>query len=446
MVNKIFSNKHFQSLVDHGLTSGIAVLSFMILARYFTKDQFGQWALYLTLITFLEMTKFGVVKTALIKFTSGNVSEGVREEYVGSSWVLNLGITAIYTLFLFSLYSLNYFKLEGIVLVLVWYPLFSISNMPFNYYLWLNHAKLKFNRITKIRGFHSFLFLLVTILCAIKSLSLSDLVVCHLLVNVVVSLFVAIAGNIGLSNINRVTRSRLVEFYHFGKYHILAFFGSNLLKSSDVYLIGYFLGPVFIAIYSIPLRLVELIESPLKSAVAVAFPVLSGAHNKHDNDCFKLTLEKYIGVLTVLYVPFMLVLLFFSNELVYILGGNQYQDSVDVFRIFLFYGLLLPFDRLTGISLDAINLPKMNFYKVFIMASVNVVGNTIALYFFKSLELVAFVTVLNVLAGAVLGYYFLKKELGLNLRNIFSSGIITIQEFIINNISVNKLKSMYYEN
>ena len=67
MLKKIIHSKHTQAFIEQAGTSGVAVLSFIILARVLTKQDFGQWALSLTLLTFVDMIKSGVVKTALIK-------------------------------------------------------------------------------------------------------------------------------------------------------------------------------------------------------------------------------------------------------------------------------------------------------------------------------------------------------------------------------------------
>lgn len=48
--------------------------------------------------------------------------------------------------------------------------------------------------------------------------------------------------------------------------------GANLLRSSDTFLIGAFLGGEAVAIFNIPLKLFELVEIPLRSFAATALP------------------------------------------------------------------------------------------------------------------------------------------------------------------------------
>jgi O-antigen/teichoic acid export membrane protein len=72
------------------------------------------------------------------------------------------------------------------------------------------------------------------------------------------------------------------------------------------------------------------------------------------------------------------------------LGGRQYLgtdpitgfNAATIMRIFSIYGLLLPIDRMTGIGLDAINKPNINFLKVLYMVIANIVGDLIAIFIF----------------------------------------------------------------
>lgn len=436
-LKKILSSKHGLSVITQFGASFIALISFMILARTFAKENFGQWVLYLSLITFVDMIKSGMVQSAYIKYASG--MKGSRfMAFQGSSWVLNIIATMLVSVLTVLVYFLDFFEMEGVLMFLLFYPIYAICSMPFNYYLWNSQIQMRFDKVAKGRVLNAFLFLIVCVLSLFMQMTVFELVVSHSISFFSISLFLIAAKQSGIRSITSANKKDLKKYWNFGKFHSLAFLGSNLLKSSDTFLIGGFLGPVFVAVYSIPLRLVELIEMPLKGAVSVAYPVFSAHHNKEDLTGLRASLEQYIGVLTLLYVPFMLSLYWWSDELVALVGGAAYSDTGNIFRIFLIYGLFLPFDRLTGIVLDATGKPRLNFYKVFIMAAVNIIGDVIALYFFNSLEIVALITIGNVIAGMMVGYYLSKKELNISVRSIFQSGFTAIIKSI-NQLKVNKL-------
>jgi len=93
-----------------------------------------------------------------------------------------------------------------------------------------------------------------------------------------------------------------------------------------------------------------------------------------------------------------------------------------ILRIFSIYGLLLPIERMTGIGLDSVNRPDRNFIKVLYMTIMNVVGDLIAVFVFKSLAGVAIGSVIFNIFGIWIGIIFLDKEIGLKIGKIFSSG------------------------
>ena len=433
MLMSFFKSKHVQSLIGQLTGSVIALFSFMILARGFSKSEFGQWILYLSLLTFFDMIKAGMVQSAFIKNASGVEGE-LFKKLEGSSWLLNISVTALISLVCLAAYIAGLFETEGIVLFLLVYPIYGIVSMPFHYFLWGSQIKLNFKQVAIGRSVNVFFFLLVALSTIFSEISVRELVFLHLFVFFICSILALITKETGIRNLIKADLKIVKTYWNYGKYHSLAFLGSNLLKSSDTFIIGGILGPAFIAVYSIPLRLVEMIELPLKASVSVAFPVFSAHDNKGDVTLLKKALEKYIGVLTLLYVPFMVLLFVLSDFLVLIIGGEKYSETGGIFRLFLIYGLFLPFDRLTGVVLDAMGYPRLNFIKVTLMAIVNIVGDIIVLYWFRSLELVALITIANVFTGMLVGFVISKRKLKISLISILSSGIRTITQ------SINHLK------
>jgi O-antigen/teichoic acid export membrane protein len=111
-----------------------------------------------------------------------------------------------------------------------------------------------------------------------------------------------------------------------------------------------------------------------------------------------------------------------AKPLVLLLGGPEYAGSYVIFWIFLVYAILLPLDRFSGIALDAINKPNLNMIKVLIMTSLNITGDILVIHYWSSLPGVAMCTLLNVVAGVVVGNLLLRKELGTNMLQVFPYG------------------------
>ncbi len=192
------------------------------------------------------------------------------------------------------------------------------------------------------------------------------------------------------------------------------------------------------------MKLTEIQQIPLRSFVATAFPKMSRASIQGRIEEVKSVFYTYSGAMTYLFIFISLLTFVFAGFFVLLLGGRQYMgidpvlgvNTVTIVRIFSLYGLLLPIDRMTGIGLDSINKPAMNFIKVLIMVLANVIGDCVAVFIFKSLPMVAVASIVFTAIGVWVGYRFLDRELHLQQRIVFTEGIRFYKEIY------SKLKTM----
>jgi len=434
-------------------------LSFVLLVRSLDPGVFGEWVLYITAGNFIEMLRFGVTRTAIIRFLSG--AKGYdRIKLLGSNWYIGLIATIIISLLIWLVYFL--FPLEikesGYSLFFIWYPLLSFLNLPFNNALSVMMADQRFDRILLIRLVNIvpfFLFLLVNLF--ITKLGIMEILYFHLLFNFITSLLCVIKKWDGYQYIFKADKKSNRTILDFGKYSSGTLIGANLLKSTDVFLLGLspFVGTVGVAFYSVPLKLTEILEIPLRSFVATAFPRMSKASLENKTDEVKKIFYSYSGGLTFLLLPILIVGFIFAEQFVLILGGPEYVDSQNIFRIFCIYGIFMSVDKFTGVTLDSINKPKKNFLKVVYMALANIFGDLIAIFYVSkilvlisliilffspnielneifnsdfqfsmmaTLEMVAFVTILFGVVGVLIGLKYLNKEMKIEKRHIIIEG------------------------
>jgi O-antigen/teichoic acid export membrane protein len=191
------------------------------------------------------------------------------------------------------------------------------------------------------------------------------------------------------------------------------------------------MGTAAVALYSIPMKITELQQIPLRSFAATAFPKLSKASMKGKYEEFKETFYTYSGAMTYLFIAISLVIFVFADLFILVLGGKQYLgtdpvsgfNAATILRIFCIYGIFLPIDRMTGISLDSMNKPNYNFLKVLWMIVANVIGDLIAIFYFKSLNLVAVASIFFTIIGIGFGFLFMRKVISLKILSIFSYGL-----------------------
>lgn len=417
MFKKLRNSNHFHSLIGVVGGAGMAFLSFALLARELSQTEFGKWALFLTILTFVDMIKAGAVQSPMIKYASGE-SDFEKQRNYATSWQINLGFTVV-LLVVFTLLFIGLGVQSIVIQFLGLYLVYSVVSMPFYYASWIANLELNFKVSMALRLITSASFLLgLFFMKFFSELSFSIVAFLFCLSFLSTSFVTIFVVKTGLKSLFKIKDHLRSKYFSFARYHMLAFLGSNLLKSFDTFIISFILGPVSVAFYNVPLRLVEVIEMPLKSALNVGFPKFSALHNKGCKNKLNIIVGEYIGVLTFLYLPFMVMLFFFAEELILLTGGEQYIAATPIFQIFIVYGLIIPFDRITGVVLDAVGKPKLNSRKVFYMALTNIVGDIIVLNLFDSLEPVAIVTVLNVVVGAFVGFYLVSKNIGFKLSHI----------------------------
>jgi O-antigen/teichoic acid export membrane protein len=429
-ITKIFKSNNLLSLAGNFSAAIFGFLSFMLLTRITTTDTFGKWVLFITASTFVEMFRFGITRVALIKYLSGAPKEE-RTTLIGSNWTIGILLTiAIAALIIIIRF---FFKTaidnSGFVYFFKWYPLLAFLNLPFNNALSVLQADMKFFKILLIRLVNTGVFVIFLFfdLFYLKW-GVDKIVIVYLSVNLFTSLMTIVLGWDHLKLAKYYDLNVIKKILQYGKFSLGTLVGTSLLKSADTFILGLspVLGTTAVALYSVPLKMTEILEVPLRSFVATYFPRMSKAHREGNTNELRRLFYSYSGVITLLFIPFLLLCFFMANQVILVLGGKAYLSSLPIFYVFCVYGLFLPIDRFTGVALDSVNKPNLNFYKVLAMALVNIIGDAISVFYFKSILGVALVTIAMTIVGVFIGLFQLNKNLPFKIGMIFTIGFQTI--------------------
>jgi O-antigen/teichoic acid export membrane protein len=433
-IKKVTTEANFLSLAGNMSISLFGFAGFALLVRSFPPEVFGHWVLYIASAALVDMFRFGITTTAVIRFLSGSEDEEWKN-LVGSFILIVLVATTGIALIIWGIHLAFPVPVAhaGYDLFFKWWPLMMFINIPFNTAQVILQAELKFGKILLINSLYSIgFFLVVLINFLFFRLGLTQIIMAQLGINLMTSVICISNGWDGIKYLRKATRRTNKILLDFGKYTTFTLIGTNLLRSADTLIISLSpMGTAAVALYSIPMKLIELQQIPLRSFVATAFPKMSRESLLGRVQEVKRLFYTYSGAMTYLFAFISLLTFSFAEYLVMILGGHQYlgtdpatgASAVTIVRIFSIYGLLLPIERMTGIGLDSVNRPDRNFYKVLYMTIANVIGDLVAVFIFKSLAGVAIGSVLFTLLGVWIGIYFLDKQIGLESKKIFSSGI-----------------------
>lgn len=433
-IRKIVQEDNFLSLAGNLVIAFFGIAGFALLARSLSVDVFGQWVLFIAAGSFIEMFRFGITNTGLIRYLSG-ADASFRLRLMGSNALIGSAATIVIAVIIAGSNLIFHESIQrsGYQLFFTWYPLLAFLNLPWNNALVVLQADRSYGKILALKSINSGGFFIVLLLnYFFFNMSLDQIVWIYLIINALTSLVSIFAGWDGLKYISMASRATNSTLFHFGKYTTFTLVGTNLLRSADTLIISLSpLGNAAVALYSIPLKLTELQQIPLRSFAATAFPKMSKASLHGKKAEVKSLFYSYAGALTYLFIFISAFTFLFADYFVLFLAGKQYLqtdavtgfNAVSIVRVFSIYGLLLPIDRMTGIGLDSINKPGINALKVLIMVIANITGDLVAVFLFKSLLLVAVSSILFTIAGIVIGMKFLNKELSLQYSGIFSEGI-----------------------
>jgi len=426
-IYKKINNKHFLSFTGNILMSILAMITIAILFRSMAKEDIGYWFFFQTLFVLLDTFRTGFLQIALITFYTG-AEEKRAKEVIGSIWFLAICITAI--LVIANLVILPFFKFfnnPAILVTIKWFGLTFLATLPSSIASWILQADQSFGKLLILRLLSQGSFIICLLfLIFFEQVNLDHLLLVNFLINVFVSILVLLFKWTHISTVFNRTKRCVLEVYHFGKFSVGTSISTNLLRSSDTFIITFLLGPAALAIYNIPLRLMELIEIPIRSTVSTGMSSMAKAYNRNNLKEVVYILQKYAGALFYAFIPLTIGGILFADIAVGLLGGGKYvnTEAANVYRIMMVLAVFYPIDRFIGVSLDIIHQPKINFIKVILMVIMNVTGDFLGIFIFGNLYGVALCTIFPLLVGLFFGYYHLNKFIPFKFSNIFVFGYI----------------------
>jgi O-antigen/teichoic acid export membrane protein len=433
------NNKHFFSLAGNMIISLLSLVIMGILYRKLpSKADVGTWILFQTVLGLVDTIRTGFLTTAAIRFYAGAAKERANE-VTGSTWYLATVITGIVLLLNVGALFLLYLTAdESVIFIIKWLGISFLLSLPVIIANCTLQGEDRFDRLLYMRSINQGSFLLfILVLLAFDTLTLETVLYAYLSCSLLTSLFVMTKGWTHLHTWKNKTNSCIKELYNFGRYTVGTTISSNLLRSSDIFIIKFLfprgIGEHVIAIYRIGLLSLEIVEIPLRSFIATAMTSLSAAENQNKKEYFIYLMKKYTGILTMLIIPAVIGAWLLADLVVYIMAGKEYFDTEagNVIRIFMTFALLFPFDRFFALSLDVLKLPRINYYKVVLMLAVNVAGDFIGYYIARNIYGIAIATFLPTLVGVAVGYYYLRKQFYFTIPQIISVGYVETKEIVI---------------
>lgn len=417
MLNPILqahSRKQLYSLMSQLLMAGYGFGFIFIMIRLMSKDEVGQWMLFISAISLADMVMQGLLQTIIIRKTVE--AKGNKQEMsLLQTNALIIAITLVCAIsiilwLLLALLGFFHYSSNWLTHVASWYPLLASVMLVHNLSLWLNTGQENFKGLFLQRLIYCFLSIL---------LILAYYAIYHHL-TFQMAIYSQLLGYVGSSVygiiIHRLrfkpayfNRHVIFQLLAYGKFTVGTLVGSSLLRNSDTFMIGAFMNPGMVAVYTLSQKVVEIFEVILRSVASQSLPAL--VVQSKDLSSFSRMLYSRMTTLTLLFIPMSILIWVFSDDLIqWMSRSDEYSASATIVSMFMVYVVLLPADRLIGVALEAIHQPKGNLVKMIGILLTNLTGNFIAIHYFHSLIGVALISSLALLAGISIGYLILRHE------------------------------------
>ena len=419
MLKKIVHNPTVLSLLMNGGSALAGLVTFALLSRSLGADNFGVWVLLLTTYSMLDLLRNGMIQNAFIKHWSEAVGAHKTGVY-GSAIQVTIQVSTVLSgSVLLTWLVMLYFEIlpeyQSLVLLL---SLWIMVSWLFQFAQWAMLAFAKFKNLAIVRLSHPVLFLMLIVLFHTDEKGLLQLAILYGLALFLSSVLVLMMGWVWTKTWKRGSSDERNKLRSYGKYSMGTMVASHLLRSSDTFLIGAFLGTGAVGIYAVAFKFIELLEIPLRCFVQVFIPKMAQLSATAKDKAAGLYVS-FAKVLTLLFLPIIIFMVVFPEFLVETLGGKQFVEAALVLQVLALFTLVLPLDRMSGVSLDMVNQPKINFQKVIIMLLVNAVGDYIALVYFESIVGVALVSTLTFTTGLIFGNWRLAQYLPIKATQFF---------------------------
>jgi O-antigen/teichoic acid export membrane protein len=355
-------------------TWGARVISFLItlvLARLVSPDDFGLIAFAIVFINFAQIF----------------LDQGFGDAIVQCS---NLERKHLDTAFWINVFTGSLLTIIGLLASQPLEQLFNkpqlapvISLLSFNFLIGslnsvqqaLLKRKLAFKSLAIRSLIATFVSGVVAIIMAFQGFGVWSLVA-KMLLNNIVGVIVLWRVSDWRPGIN-FSLKHLKEIYKFG----INIIGSNFVdffnRNSDNFLIGYFLGTTALGYYSLAYNLLSVLTELLITVPnAVTFPVFSRLQD--DITRMKQAFYEITQLQSIFAFPIFLGMLVLAPEVVILLYGQNWTQSIPVVQVLMLMGILFSIFYFYGNVINAVGKPAWRFRILTLASILNVIGFAIS--------------------------------------------------------------------
>lgn len=395
--------------------------SFYFMVRYYSKEDFGVWPLFVLITSIVEMSRSAFVQNAFIKFFSEPETD--HEKLITASIFLNFASVLLFIIIMLALVPVLevFWHTTQIGSLVYWYCLTSLILVPFtqlNYVEQANHSfKGVFWGSVARQGF--FFVVVVITYFFVPGLSLTFYASMQTAGAAVGVLTVWILSGKYMPRhyvLDWVIVRRLIRF---GKYILGTGMTSTIGKNTDQILLGRLPDHGIVAMYNAAIRIMNFIDVPSLSISNIVYPKIAESASRDGKYSAGLLYEKSVASILGFILPVILGVLVVPKFVLLLIAGPEYTSAYHVLRIIMVAALFIPFNIQVGSAFEVIGKPHVSFYINLTSNILNVILNLILISLFGAIG-AATALLLTILSIFVVSQVLLKKELNIKVFRVFS--------------------------
>ena len=392
----------------------------VIIARYLSKENYGEYSTALGLATFFSLISNLNIGTTAIRAI--NLDKSHSNEYYTGAIIIKCLLSAFAYICLYLTLIITNYNENIIALTLILGIVRIGSEFTTTLYSFYE-AKEKFNLSALFISLFSTSLLIGTIIIVTFNGNYFHLVNVRLLITMIFIIII-------LYNISRQfnLKFNLIKIKEFMKGMLpftISFILGNITLNSGILLLPMIHGSIYAGIYQNAFIFIMAIAYIPTNLIRVLIPFLYKYNIKDHKDKFQFSFDIYSKIFAVLSFYIFIVFYFYSSDIISIIFGQKYMESIPVLKIFSFG---FPFIFSVGsIITMTIDKQKINTIIDIISTVLNIVLSILLIYFFKAEGAAASFVIMYVIIYVLSHFYLIYN----NHIKYYNTLIIWIKLFFI---------------
>ena len=411
-----FFRSSSHAMVAGAAQQGFALVHFLMVVRWLTPTDVGAWAMFLTLTSFIEMGRLGLIQNSMVHFTTHNPDD--RPRIASAALVLSMGSSIIGALILWFLSYLlrGVFQMPELPMMMLGYVILTVLNATLRFFDGWQMTLHNFKTSMLTASIFGATYCLLTVFANtyFNIISTQTLVLLQIPASLTALLFI-LKSNIKKIKFAPLDRQWFKKLFNFGRYGLGSNLSSMLFQRVDILLLGAFMPPAAIAIYNVASRLISYIDFPLNMLGLVLLPKIATENRETGTEGVINLYEKSVAGLLAFTIPVTIFTIFGAKYLVLIVAGEAFLDATILVQILAFAGIVKPWGRLFGVTLDAVGKPAWNLKMLIFSMFVTILFNILLIPRFGT-EGAAVATTLAIFVTIGVGQILLSRLMNVGFK------------------------------